>query len=260
MIESLHSPHIGRVKALLSSRGARERRAKYEFVAEGLQSVREALASTTGPQIRTLYATESGMAKLVEDGINLAGVAVEEVTDGVMKAMADTVTPQGILAICTYPSWKMSEIKGTGSVIYLHRIQDPGNAGTIIRTAQALGISAVITSPDSVDLFSPKVIRSAAGSHWHLPLFEDVSLSDLITAFPDYARYALIGDGDVALSDVADAKSALWIFGNEAQGLKDLSQELASNGVHSVAIPMEGQTESLNLSVAAAIVMYAIGQ
>jgi TrmH family RNA methyltransferase len=260
MIESLHSPHIGRVKALLSSRGARERSEKREFVAEGLQSIREALASTTGPQIRTLYATESGLAKLVEDGINLTDVAVEEVSDGVMKAMADTVTPQGILAICTYPSWTIGEIKGKGSVIYLHRIQDPGNAGTIIRTAQALGISAVITSPESVDLFSPKVVRSAAGSHWHLPLFENISLDALISAFPDYARYALMSYGDVALSKVATAEHALWIFGNEAQGLKDLIEDLASHQVQTVAIPMAGETESLNLSVAAAIVMYAIGQ
>jgi TrmH family RNA methyltransferase len=150
MIESLHSPHIGRVKALIGSKGAKERREQGLFVAEGVQCAREALAAAEGPELKLLYATETGLSKISE--LDLNSIEIVEVSEAVMKAMSDTVSPQGLISLCYKPEREIAELKATGSsrFIYLHEIQDPGNAGTILRTAEAMGISAVITSPDSV--------------------------------------------------------------------------------------------------------------
>jgi TrmH family RNA methyltransferase len=114
-----------------------------------------------------------------------------------MKAMSETISPQGILAICKIPNPQLETLKLSGKsiLLYLHEIQDPGNAGTILRSADALGASAVITSPGSVDMYSPKVGRSTAGSLWHLPVFERVSLDLLQTAIPKLNFATLSADG-----------------------------------------------------------------
>ena len=133
MIESLNSPHIARVKALIGSRGTKERKSSGHFVAEGLQCAREAMVATTGPRIETLYVTPSGRIK-VEQISDLAAFNVIEVSDDVMKAMSETITPQGILAVCSIPANSLESItlNGTRKFVYLSEIQDPGNAGTII--------------------------------------------------------------------------------------------------------------------------------
>jgi len=170
MIESLHSPHVGRVKALIGSRGVKERSESGLFVAEGIQALREALTCQQGPAIETLYLSPSGTERISD--FDVAEVNVVEVSDAVMKAMTSTVTPQGILMVCSIPNFKLSEIAITPDsfFIYLDRIQDPGNAGTILRSADAFGARAIITSPQSVDMYSPKVVRSTAGSLWHISL------------------------------------------------------------------------------------------
>ena len=131
MIESLHSPHVARVKALIGSRGVKERRESGLFIAEGLQAAREALASSGAPFIKSLYVTQSGLLKLID--FDLTSIDVIEVTDAVMSEMTSTVTPQGILALCVLPRPDISSLaplakKTTSRVIYLHEIQDPGNA------------------------------------------------------------------------------------------------------------------------------------
>jgi len=160
MIESLNSPHIARVKALIGSRGTKERKSSGHFVAEGLQCAREALVASTGPRIETLYLTPSGRTK-VEQIADLTSLNIVEVSDEVMKAMSETITPQGILAVCSIPTSSLESIalNGTRKFVYLSEIQDPGNAGTIIRSADAFGIDAVITSPGSVDLYSLKITK-----------------------------------------------------------------------------------------------------
>jgi len=163
MIESLHSPHIARVKALIGSRGVKERRNAALFVAEGIQSVREAITFRDEISIDTLYLTSNGRIRL-EESIDLSGVNTLDVSDEVMAAISETITPQGILAICTIPQRTIAQLQLTGKsrIIYLSEIQDPGNAGTIIRSADAMGMNAIVTSPGSVDLFSPKVVIALA--------------------------------------------------------------------------------------------------
>ena len=251
MIESLHSPHIARVKALIGSRGVKERRNAALFVAEGIQSVREAITFRNEISIDTLYLTSNGRNRL-EESIDVSGINTVDVSDEVMAAISETITPQGILAICAIPQRSIAQLqlRGSSKVIYLSEIQDPGNAGTIIRSADAMGMSAIVTSPGSVDLFSPKVVRSTAGSLWHIPVFESVSLSEMIATFPQTQMFTLGSKGSTPLPELKVDSDCIAIFGNEARGIST-PQNLAQ-----VSIPMPGNAESLNLSAAASIVMY----
>ena len=255
MIESLHSPHIARVKALIGSKGAKERREQGLFVAEGLQCAREALTSVSGPQLKILYATENGLSKISE--LNLNSVEIMEVSDAVMKAMSDTVSPQGLISLCYKPDTDISDLSATGTstFIYLHEIQDPGNAGTILRTADAMGISAIITSPDSVDMFSPKVVRSTAGSLWHIPVFEGVAFDRVDKQFPGIQKFLLSSHATTSILDLSIPGDCIAIFGNEARGVDSASLGVS---VTEVTIPMAGRAESLNLSAAASIVMFTL--
>jgi len=252
MIESLNSPHVVRVKALISSRGVKERKSTGQFVAEGMQCAREALTSTKGPKIETLYLTANGRSK-VEAIADLSGINTFDVSDEVMREMSETITPQGILAICEIPKADLSVITLNGSrkFIYLSEVQDPGNAGTILRSADAFGMDAVITSPGSVDMYSPKVVRSTAGSLWHIPVFESIVIEDLLAR--GISAFSLGATGAKVLSSFVATGDTVAIFGNEARGLST-AQDVAQ--IEVVSIPMPGNAESLNLSAAASIVMY----
>ena len=255
MIESLHSPHIGRVKALIGSKGTKERREQGLFVAEGVQCAREALATHEGPELKLLYATETGLSKISE--LDLNSIEIVEVSEAVMKAMSDTVSPQGLISLCYKPEREISELKATGNsrFIYLHEIQDPGNAGTILRTADAMGISAVITSSDSVDMYSPKVVRSTAGSLWNVPVYEGISFDRVAAQFPSAQKLLLSSHARTSIIDLSIPGDCIAIFGNEARGV-----DAAALGarVTEVTIPMAGRAESLNLSAAASIVMFTL--
>jgi len=255
MIESLHSPHVARVKALIGSKGAKERREQGLFIAEGAQCAREALTSKSGPQIKILYATENGLSKNSE--LDFSTVEVVEVSEAVMKAMSDTVSPQGLISLCYKPEVNFSQLKATGSstFIYLHQIQDPGNAGTILRTADAMGMSAIITSPDSVDMYSPKVVRSTAGSLWHIPVFEGISFDRVDKQLTGIQKLLLSSHATTSILNLKIPSDCIAIFGNEARGV-----DAASLGatVTEVTIPMAGRAESLNLSAAASIVMFTL--
>jgi TrmH family RNA methyltransferase len=252
MIESLNSPHVARVKALIGSRGVKERKAAGQFVAEGLQCAREALVSNNGPKIETLYVTSNGRTK-IEEITDLSAFNVVDVSDEVMKEMSETITPQGILAVCTIPQVTLNSIALNGSrrFIYLSEIQDPGNAGTIVRSADAFAMDAVITSPGSVDMYSPKVVRSTAGSLWHIPVFESVAIDEVLAT--GISAFSLGAGGTKELSQYQNSGDVVAVFGNEARGLAT-GQNVDSIDV--VSIPMPGNAESLNLSAAASIVMY----
>lgn len=252
MIESLNSPHVARVKALIGSRGVKERKAAGQFVAEGLQCAREALTSNSGPKIETLYVTNNGRSK-IEELADLSSFNLVDVSDEVMKEMSETMTPQGILAVCTIPQVSLSSLKldGFRRFIYLSEVQDPGNAGTILRSADAFAMDAVITSPGSVDMYSPKVVRSTAGSLWHIPVFESLTIEAVLAL--GINAFSLGAKGSKSLSQYQMSGDILAVFGNEARGFST-GQNVDS--IATVSIPMPGNAESLNLSAAASIVMY----
>lgn len=255
MIESLHSPHIARVKALIGSKGARERHEQGLFVAEGIQCAREALSTSHRPQIKTLYATAQGLAKL--EDCDLTAIDVIEVSEAVMKAMSDTVTPQGIVTVCFKPELQLDDMSLSKEpfIVYLYQIQDPGNAGTILRSADAMGVDAVVVSPESVDMFSPKVVRATAGSLWNIPVIENVPFSELSEKLPQSQKYLLSSHATSSIDHASVAGGVIAIFGNEARGVTshDLGEEVSE-----ITIPMKGRAESLNLSAAAAITIFTL--
>ena len=270
MITSLHSPHVEAVKALLGSRGNKERREKALFVIEGAQNIREALSSDA-KKIKTMYLTDEGRARIPD--IDLTGIEVLDVSPQVMVAMTDTVTPQGILALATidnqeFAPWfeERSEAKLNArpiNIAYFWQLQDPGNAGTVIRAADAFGFDAILFSDNSVDIHSPKVVRSSAGSLWHIPIFEEVDWKELreLAERSKSRLLALTAHGDSELATEIAKKvssTSIWIFGNEARGLPE---EITSDAkVARVTIPMSGRAESLNLATAASVVMYAVAE
>jgi TrmH family RNA methyltransferase len=199
-----------------------------------------------------LYLTSNGRSK-AEEVADLSKFNTVDVSDEVMKEITETITPQGILAVCTIPQTSLSSISLNGSrrFIYLSEVQDPGNAGTILRSADAFAMDAVITSPGSVDMYSPKVVRSTAGSLWHIPVFESVSISEVLAM--GVKAFSLGAGGSKNLSEYQMSGDTLAVFGNEARGLST-GQNVDSIDV--VSIPMPGNAESLNLSAAASIVMY----
>ena len=264
-ISSLHSPHIGRVKALLGPRGKKNRELENTFVVEGLQAVREALNPKMGEglKLRQLFLTDDGLKKL-ESEMDLAGISnieIFEVTDQVMNEMADSQSPQGILALCSTKSLKVEDLwqLRPTKIAFFWQIQDPGNAGTVIRTADACGFDAVVFSDNSVDIFNPKTVRATVGSLWHIPVISDVDTNEFISKSIEnkFNLYGLSADGQINLDrnfNGVKSDPAIWIFGNEARGLPALPPE-----VKTVSIPMKGHAESLNVASAAAIVMHLIG-
>ena len=258
MITSLHSPHVEAVKALLGSRGVKERRQRGLYVVEGVQNVKAALAGTP-EQIEAIYYTAEGLEKLG----SFFHSNLIEVSPQVMKAMTDTVSPQGILALVRIRNEQLRDLTSVknGRFAFFWEIQDPGNAGTIIRTADAFGFDAVIFSVNSVDVYSPKVIRSTAGSFAELKIIHEVSIDDLKAFAKEISANIFLtrADASLSLSDaIRESKGApsIWVFGNEARGLPDqVEREI---GAKSVAIPMSGKTESLNLATAASVVMFAV--
>jgi TrmH family RNA methyltransferase len=262
MITSLHSPHVEAVKALLGSRGVKARRETQTYVIESLSNIQEVFYYAPS-LVKTLYLTEAGREKL--GSISLGKTEVFDVTPEVMAAMTDTVTPQGMLAVAQIPQ---NSVDGFFSgnrpkvrVAYFWEIQDPGNAGTVIRAGDAFGFDAVIFSSNSVDVYSPKVVRASAGSLWHVPIFEGISIEEIkkFASQTGASIYATDADADLELSNGANEAShgnSIWVFGNEARGLP--SEVCESLGAKRVAIPISGKAESLNLATAASVVMYAV--
>jgi TrmH family RNA methyltransferase len=250
------------VKALLGSRGKKVRQAEKEFVADGIQSVREALSPTyeSAPKVLHLYVTEKGFAKLLAelDPELLNSAPIVHVSDEVMGAMADTESPQGILALCKYNEMTLYKIGQSQAkkVAYFWEIQDPGNSGTVIRTAEACGFDAVIFSTNSVDAYSPKTVRATVGAIWHIPVVEGVALEELMdfAAKQSFETIAFAGDASESVLGISKIEKPLLIFGNEARGLPEI------DGLnHRVNIPMKGKSESLNVASAAAIAMFEVG-
>ena len=265
-ITSLNSPHIERVKALIGSRGKKNRELENAFIAEGIQAVREALNPklVEGLAVKRVYVTESGMSKLAAsmDTAVLDKYEVIMVSDQVMNAMADSESPQGIIALCSTKTLKLQDLwqSKPKKIAFFWQIQDPGNAGTVIRSADAAGFDAVVFSNESVDVFNPKTVRATVGSLWHIPVVSDVDMNEFISGAIEnnVSVFALTGDGKESFDSTFVAKTSTkpsaWIFGNEARGLPDLPGEITT-----VAIPMRGFSESLNVASAAAIVLHSVG-
>jgi len=241
------------------------------FLAEGPQAVKEALGSAGQPgrlgqarAIRELFVTKAARSRHADlvAAVAATGAPVSEISGDLMAELAQTVTPQGLLAVCPFIDVPLAELasKEPRLVVVLANVRDPGNAGTVLRTADAAGADGVIFAGASVDPYNSKCVRSSAGSLFHLPVVLGVRVNDAVAALRDAGLAVLAADGSATLGlddpDLAGqlARRTAWLFGNEAWGLP---ADLAALADERVAVPIYGRAESLNLAAAAAVCLYA---
>ena len=266
MNAELTNPRADRVRAVAALAGRSARRRAGRFVVEGPQAVREAVLGSS-VVVHDVYLTAAAadrypeiVAGARERGLHLhlGGVAV-------LEAMSPDA--QHVVAVADLRHEALGPVlAGRPRLLaVLARVRDPGNAGTVIRVADAAGADAVLLSTESVDVHNPKVVRSTAGSLFHLPVVEEVSLAESAAALRAAGLTILAADGrgDVGLDDLQDAVGTgspdlaaptAWLFGNEAWGLGEVDLALADAVVR---VPLHGRAESLNLATAAAVCLYA---
>lgn len=256
------SASMARLKAArrLTKRALRQR--ERAFLAEGPQAVSEALA--TGALVSGLFVTAPAQARysgLVEAAA-AAGADVQLVSGEVMSELAQTVTPQGLLAVCGFVDVPLAKVTASGPVLValLANVRDPGNAGTVLRAADAAGADAVIFADASVDVYNGKCVRASAGSLFHLPVVAGARLPEAVAGLRAAGLRVLAADGrgSATLDDPRTRERlgspTAWLFGNEAWGLP---ADLLALADESVAVPIYGRAESLNLATAAAVCLYA---
>lgn len=252
-ISSVHNQHVKNWKKLLTHKG---RVQAGSYILDGWHLLDEAIKS--GQQLTDLIATAEELDRhkdIVSRFIN-----VYEVTDQVMKTIVGSQNPQGIAAISKIPNTHQKPAGSLkGAWLLLDRVQDPGNVGTMVRTADAAGFAGVVASSNTADFFNPKVVRSMQGSQFHLQLLE----GDLSKWINDFKAANLPVYG----SELNPQAQSVWdvhpdgnfglIMGNEARGMdQDLLQQTSIN----LYIPMKGQAESLNVAVSAGILMFALNR
>jgi RNA methyltransferase, TrmH family len=239
-----------------------ERLAAGRFLAEGPQAVREALGKPG--VVSRLFVSVAG-AQRHRDLITATldqGVEVVLAPDREHAELSDTVTPQGLVAVCSAVDVPLDQALSARPrlVVCCAQVRDPGNAGTVIRCADAFGAGAVVLSVGSVDPYNSKTVRASAGSLFHLPLVSGVEVADAVAAFRQRGMQVLAADG-AGESDLDELSGAgqlvgptAWLMGNEAWGLPAEHAALADRVVR---VPLYGGAESLNLSSAAAVCLYA---
>ncbi len=232
------------------------------FLAEGRQAIAEALGRP-GTVLELLVSVDT--TERHQDLLNVAvraGVAVSAVSSRELDQLADTVTPQGLVAVCrTVDVSLATALSGEPQLVVLcDQVRDPGNLGTVIRCADAFGAAAVLVSQDSVDLYNPKTVRASTGSIFHLPIAVGVDVAEAAARARDGGLqvFGADGGGDTTVLDLGRsgelAEPTLWVMGNEAWGLPEGHADLLDR---LVAVPIFGRAESLNLSTAAAVFLYA---
>ncbi|MFI6643223.1 TrmH family RNA methyltransferase [Streptomyces sp. NPDC050504] len=263
----LISPRSPRVTAArrLAKRSFRGKERR--FIAEGPQAVREAAGHRGADGAATLielFSTVEAAERYADivAAARAAGALVHLASDDVLAEVSQTVTPQGIVGVCRFLDTPFDDVLRARPklVAVLAHVRDPGNAGTVLRCADAAGADAVVLTDASVDLYNPKSVRASVGSLFHLPVAVGVPVEQAVSGLRDAGVRILAADGagDDDLDDELDAGTmgtpTAWIFGNEAWGLPEETRALADAVVR---VPIHGKAESLNLATAAAVCLYA---
>lgn len=256
VLENPRSPRV-RAVAKLTKRSARQDTGL--FLLEGPQAAREALAYRPDTLVE-IFATPAAMEKHqdIRDGAQAAGHDVFFTTQAVLDAMADTVTPQGIVAVAQQSPTALPDIFAARPTLLAicEEVRDPGNLGTIIRAADAAGADAVILTGRTVDPYNPKVVRATTGSLFHLPIAVGADLGDVVTrsrAAGLRVVAADVGGADFLAERRTLAEPTAWLFGNEARGLDEAALSLVDL---TLRLPIYGRAESLNLATAASVCLY----
>jgi TrmH family RNA methyltransferase len=255
MITSLKNPRVGEA-VKLKKRALRDTRR--EFLVEGAQAVQEGIRVGTlsrSPFRELFVGPDSAMHPAVVEA-RQAGIPVTEVSDGVIRALTSTVTPQGLVGVSAMVDSRLEELPEEMSLaVVLYAVRDPGNAGTILRSADAAGADAVVFSEASVDVYNPKVVRSSAGSVFHLPVVRDAGIAETVEALKGRGMgvYAAAAAGEATVYDLDLRRPSAFVFGNEAWGLPE---DVAALADATVRVPIPGAAESLNLATAAGVFLF----
>ncbi|MGC9668617.1 TrmH family RNA methyltransferase [Planosporangium sp. 12N6] len=253
-------PFTTRTPRVVAARRLQRRRERTEtgrFLAEGPQAVREALAEGAVVELFTTLVAADRYADLVVRA-EQAGARVSPVTDDALAALAETVAPQGLVAACRFVDVPLAEAlsRQPRLVAVLADIRDPGNAGTVLRTADAAGAGAVVFAGDTVDPYNGKCVRASAGSLFHLDVVRAGDPFAVVAQLraAGLTVYAADAYGAADLDHVPMDAPTAWMFGSEAHGLP---RELAEAADARVKVPIHGRAESLNLAAAAAVCLYS---
>ena len=254
MLTSLTNPRVKQV--VLWQNKAKERRNANVFLAEGFKMYSEAPIEW----IREVYLTREAEERLNKNTLiwkKLVQTGYEPVASEVMEKMADTKTPQGILTVLNCPQYHLDDLLDAknGLFLVLEELQDPGNLGTIMRTGEGAGVTAIIMSKGTVDIFNPKTVRSTMGSIYRVPFIYADDLKEILQKMrkKGIRTYSAHLQGTDYYTGFSFQQSTAFLIGNEGNGLTD---EIAKAADDYIKIPMEGQLESLNAAVAAALLMY----
>jgi TrmH family RNA methyltransferase len=248
MITSASNSKIKLVRSLQAS--SKNRKAESAFAAEGIRLIEEAV-SVHWPIDFILY-DESLSARgfqIIEDLRKDRSIEISEVTPSLMAEISDTETPQGILAVLKREALPLP--KNPTFIVLADQIRDPGNMGTLLRTTEAAGGDAVILSPGTVDAFSPKVVRSGMGAHFHLPI-QHKNWDDIKAYLGRIPVYLAEAQGGIILWEADLTQPCTLLIGGEAFGASEEGKAIAS---HKISIPMRGRAESLNAAIAAGILV-----
>lgn len=238
------------------NKNAKYRKKTGEFIAEGVRLCVDAVKS--GLKISALLISESVIDKYTED-ISLLKENSEKtycLTDSLFNDISGTKTPQGIICVLKALDKPIlfDKIKGSVKLLALENIQDPSNLGTVLRTAEALGIDGVVLSEDCCDIYSPKVVRGSMGAVFRIPFTITESIGRFLECNNHLTSYASVVDKTASkVTEIQFDKSCILIIGNEGNGIKKITVEKCDKAV---TIPMNGRAESLNASAAAAILIW----
>ena len=254
MITSFTNPRVKQVVQWQTK--AKERKKDDIFLAEGVKMYEEAPEES----VREVYVIEETLKKIQQDIFlwkKLQRTGYETVSTEVFRKISDTQTPQGILTVLKRPKYQLQELLKVKNPLFvlLEDLQDPGNLGTILRTGEGAGVTAVIMSRNTVDIFNPKTIRATMGSVYRVPFLYVDSLEDTIKSLhnANIKTYAAHLKGETYYDSFSFKEGTAFLIGNEGNGLKKETADLASSYLK---IPMEGQVESLNAAIATALLMY----
>jgi TrmH family RNA methyltransferase len=247
---SKHHQKVKRLRRLVGRRSARQ--AEGVFVLEGAKVLSEALDARA--RIEAVYVAAGAGAKdqPVVERAYAAGVRVHELAPGVMEHVADTVTPQPVMAVAAYVDVDLDDVMGATSLVVCVDVRDPGNAGTVLRSAEASGVGGVVSCDGSVDLYNPKTVRASAGALFHVPVVAGGDPLQVLERIGEsgFRRLGTVARGGTPYTDVDLTAKVAFVLGNEAQGLP---APAASAVDELISIPMVGRTESLNVGMAAAV-------
>lgn len=243
------------VKRLLQlQKKSKARNEEKVFLVEGLRMFLEVPAE----RVEKVYISESLYNKKKQE-LNLEKFSVEILSDNVFQYVSDTKTPQGILCIVEQKKYNMEELLNIENphFMVLDNLQDPGNLGTIVRTAEGAGVDAVFLSKESVDIYNPKTIRSTMGSIYRMPVIYVDDLLELLSTFRQKGikSYAAHLEGENSYDKEDYQSGTAILIGNEGNGLRD---EISAAADIWVQIPMQGKVESLNAAIAASILMFEV--